>query len=382
MKLFEHEAKAIFRSVGIPTPNGILIHSPEEAAGAYSKVDSNQVVLKTQVLVGGRGKAGGVVFASSGDEAMRLSQKLFSMKIKGEAVHSVLMEPKLDIRRELYLGVTYDKSKRSPVVVASSSGGVEIEEVAKTSPSSIVKQWVDSYTGFPAFMGRKLAAQLGLGGTLLQDFGQISSRLYTLFEAFDADLIETNPLAITGDGRLVAADARLNVADDALYRHSDLAKSERDRLASASTLEARAHEMGVQYVELEGDIGIIGNGAGLTMATLDLVNHFGGRPANFLDAGGGSSTESFLKALTILNDNPKVKVIFVNILAGITRCDDVANAIVTAQRTLNTSKKFVIRLAGTNEEEGKMILKQHSFNAYSDMEEAARRAVVLAGGAE
>ncbi|MEM3670976.1 MAG: ADP-forming succinate--CoA ligase subunit beta [Thermoprotei archaeon] len=382
MKLFEYEAKQVFASKGIPAPKGVLARDPERAAQAYSDLGSEQVALKAQVLVGGRGKAGGIRFASSQQEARSVARELLGSSIKGETVRTILVEPKLKIVKELYVGVTLDRSKRAPVVVASSSGGVEIEEAARASPETVKKMWVDPDSGFPPFQGRRLGAQIGLKSGLLQKFGDIASALYALFEQYDAELVESNPLAVTDGDRLVAADARLNISDDALYRHTQLELSDEDRLASLSELEKRAHRLGVQYVELDGDVGVIGNGAGLTMATLDMVKYFGGNPANFLDAGGGSSQESFASALSILNDNPRIKVIFINILAGITRCDEVAKAIVEARKTLDPSKKLVIRLSGTNEEKGKSILSEHSIRAFTDMEQAAREAVRLAGGAQ
>jgi len=378
MKLYEYEAKKIFRDIGIPTPLGEVVTSVEEAKRAYVRLAQRSVVVKAQVLVGGRGKAGGIKFASSVEEVESATKTLLGSEIKGERVGAILIEPKLDISRELYLGVTWDRSERSPVVIASSEGGVNIEEVAKTKPDAIKRMHVDPEIGFKPFMGRLLASSIGLTGRVLQSFADISSKMYSLFDGFDAELVESNPLALTSQGEIVAADARLNIVDDALFRHKEFSNNSDERLAEYSALERKARQLGVQYVELDGSIGIIGNGAGLTMATLDLIKYYGGEPANFLDAGGGSSEEEFMQALSILNENPKVRLVFVNILAGITRCDDVARAIVKARSSLGISKPFVIRLAGTNEEEGRRILAESGINVYSDMDEAAKKAVEVA----
>jgi succinyl-CoA synthetase beta subunit len=378
VKLFEYEVKEIFRNEGVPTPAGKVITDPKQAAAVYSELGSSSVVVKAQVLVGGRGKAGGIKFATSTQEAESVSSELIGSSIKGEVAKSVLIEPKLNIKQELYLGITWDRGERSPVVIASSKGGVNIEEVAQTQPEAIKKIHVDPQLRFEPFMGRKLAAEIGLNGVLLQKFGEIATHLYTIFEKYDAELVESNPLAITKDGEIIAADARLNIVDDALFRHKSFDSKTLERLAELSMLERKAKQLGVQYVELDGSIGIIGNGAGLTMATLDLVKFYGGEPANFLDAGGGSSEEEFTQALGILNENPRVKLIFVNILAGITRCDDVARAVVNAKKNLGMTKPFVIRLAGTNEVEGRRILSENGFKSYSAMEEAAKEAVRMA----
>ena len=378
MKLYEYEAKKIFRDIGIPTPLGEVVTSVEEAKRAYVRLAQRSVVVKAQVLVGGRGKAGGIKFASSVEEVESATKTLLGSEIKGERVGAILIEPKLDISRELYLGVTWNRSERSPVVIASSEGGVNIEEVAKTKPDAIKRMHVDPEIGFKPFMGRLLASSIGLTGRVLQSFADISSKMYSLFDGFDAELVESNPLALTSQGEIVAADARLNIVDDALFRHKEFSNNSDERLAEYSALERKARQLGVQYVELDGSIGIIGNGAGLTMATLDLIKYYGGEPANFLDAGGGSSEEEFMQALSILNENPKVRLVFVNILAGITRCDDVARAIVKARSSLGISKPFVIRLAGTNEEEGRRILAESGINVYSDMDEAAKKAVEVA----
>lgn len=376
MKLFEHEAKGILRRHGLSTPDGVLIHTPEEAKAAFTALGGRDVVLKSQVLVGGRGKAGGIKFAATAEEALNMAGQLLSMTIKGETVKSVLVEKKIAIAKELYLGVTWDRSNKSPIVIATSAGGMDVEEVAKKDPSLIKRMNVDISLGFEQFMGRELGRKIGLNGGVCQRFGSVASTLYRVFEEYDAELVESNPLAMTTSGELIVADARLNISDDALFRHPEF-EDKPDRYDDLSPLEAKSKELGVQYVELDGSIGIIGNGAGLTMSTLDVVKYYGGEPANFLDAGGGSSESEFLQALTILNENPKVNLIFVNILAGITRCDDVARAIVRAKAGLKIPKPFVIRLAGTNEEEGRRILKEAGFSVFSDMEEAAKEAVAI-----
>ena len=382
MKLFEHEVKEIFRANGIAVPPGRVVSDPAGAVVAYEWLHVPSVVIKSQVLVGGRGKAGGIRFAASAGEAAEVTRNLMGFNIKGEIVKSVLVEPRLDISKELYLGITWDRSARAPVIVASASGGINIEDVAHENPEAIKKIHVDPDLGFEPFVGRELAAKVGIPREHSQIFAEITGHMYALFVRYDAELVESNPLALTGDGKLIAADARLNILDDALFRQKEFGAKASDRLSELPLLERKAKQLGVQYVELDGSVGIIGNGAGLTMATLDLVKYYGGEPANFLDAGGGSSEESFLRALGVLAENPKVKLIFVNILAGITRCDDVAKAIVKAKTELGLNKPLVIRLAGTNESEGRKILSENGMSAYSAMEEAAKEAVRVARAGE
>jgi len=367
MKLFEYQAKEIFARYGIPVPPGTVITQPGEVDNLSLKYP---VVLKAQVLVGGRGKAGGIKIAGSPQEARAHAEAILGMTIKGERVRALLVAEAVDIEKEYYLAFTVDRSARRVVAVASEAGGVDIEEVARTTPEKIVKAPVDPYLGFQPFQARALGRRLGLTGRTLTEFAGIAYSLYRLLREEDAELAEINPLALT-NGRLVAIDAKLILDDNAAYRHPD-----RPADQEMTELERMAKEHDLSYVELDGDIAIIGNGAGLVMSTLDMVAHFGGRPANFLDVGGGASTEAMKQALAIATRKPGIRALFVNIFGGITRCDDIARGIVENR----PSVPMVVRLTGTNEEEGRAILEAQGIRAFTDPVEAAREAVQLCAG--
>ena len=376
MKLFEYEAKNILAKYGIPIPNGGLAATPEQAEEIASKIKAPYAV-KAQLLVAGRGKAGGILFAETPQEVKEKAEKLLGSKIKGITVKSVWIEEKLAIKRELYFGVTVDRFQKAYVAIASSAGGMEIEEIAEKMPEKLVKFTVDPIEGFRSYHANYMAKKLGYEGKQMLQLASIFTRLYKAAMDYDAELMEMNPLVETVDGQFVAADARLIIDDNALYRHPDYTA----RLAEEgefSPEEIEARQKGLAYVKLDGDIGIIGNGAGLVMATLDAVQLYGGKPANFLDVGGGAPADRIAAALNIVLSNPNVKVVFINILGGITRCDEVAKGIIDARNRIGFTKPMVIRLVGTNEQEGKRILTEAGIHVLDSMEEAARKAVEIA----
>jgi len=378
LKLFEHEAKTIFSKYKIPTPRGELATSPAHALEIAAKINA-PVAVKAQVLVAGRGKAGGILFSTSLREAELAAKKLLSTEIKGFKVRSVLVEEKVPIEKELYFGITVDRSNRCYVAIASSEGGIEIEEVAAATPEKIVKVFIDPLQGFHLHHARRIAKRLGYSGSRMQNLATIFLKLYNVAMDCDAELAETNPLVETPEGKFVAADARLIIDDNALYRHPEF----RERLmeeaeAELPPLELEARKSGLAYVKLEGNVGVIGNGAGLVMATLDVIQLYDGSPANFLDVGGGASADVMAAALNLVFSDPGVDVVFVNILGGITRCDEVAKGILEAKRQVGFLKPVVVRLVGTNEEEGRRILTEAGIHVLDRMEEAARMAVEIA----
>lgn len=363
MKLYEHEAKEIFSRHNIPIPEGRVINDSSNITGF-----TYPVVIKAQVLVGGRGKAGGVKFCQDEKEAHLVAQKMLSMDIKGVPVEKLLVYTAVDIKKEYYLGFVVDRNARKIVAIASSEGGVEIEKVAEESPEKIAKLEIDPSIGLKSYHAIELGKQIGLEGNLLLDFASIAMKLYMIGEKYDAELIEINPLALSERG-LVAVDAKLNVDDNALYRQTFSPKEE-----EYTKLERMAKKAGLSYVSLDGTIAIIGCGAGLVMASLDMVQKFGGKPANFLDVGGGANAENMKQALDIVTRQKGLKSIFINIFGGITRCDQIAQGIVEFAPTIPVS----VRMMGTNEEEGKRILKDHGYNAFDNMAETAQKAVELA----
>jgi succinyl-CoA synthetase beta subunit len=377
LKLYEHEAKAIFSNYGIPTPKGELAETSNQARIAAEKL-KGPVAVKAQVLVAGRGKAGGILFAKSAQEAEESAQKLLNTQIKGTPVTKVLVEEQIKFQKELYFGLTVDRLNRCFVAVASQVGGVEIEEVAKQHPQKIFKQPVNPRLGFRNFHARQLAKSLGYSGEKLLAITDIFLKMYQASVDLDAELIEMNPIVETPEGKFVAVDTRIILDDNALFRHQEYAKVRVAEPRELSPQEFEAQENDLAYVKLNGDIGVAGNGAGLVMATMDLINFFGGKPANFLDMGGGASPERIEAAFRIIFSDGQVRVLFVNILGGITLCDEVARGIIGARKQLHSSKPLVVRLVGTNEAEGKRILADASVQAFDSMEEAAQKAVQLA----
>ncbi len=367
MKLHEYQAKEVFTRYGIPVQRGVVISRPEE----IERLDLRYpVVVKAQVLVGGRGKAGGIKLAADAADARRHAVAILGMSIKGERVTRLLVAEAAKIEKEYYLAFTLDRAARRMVAIASAAGGIDIEEVAHRTPERIVKHHVDPTLGFLPFHAREMASAIGLRGDRVTDFAGIAVTLYRLTAQEEAELAEINPLAVA-DGALVALDAKLILDDSAAFRHNDRPANE-----EMIDLERAAREAGLSYVELDGDLAIIGNGAGLVMSTLDVVAHFGGRPANFLDVGGGATTENMAAALEVVLRRPGVRALFINIFGGITRCDDIARAIAARPPRVPVA----VRLTGTNEEDGRRILADAGIHAFLDPEEAAQEAVRLAGG--
>ncbi len=378
MKLLEYQAKQVFGKYGLPIPRGGVAGTPEEAKEAASKIGGS-VAVKAQLPVGGRGKSGGILFAETPDEAMKAAGRLLGSMLKDIEVRRVLVEEKLSIKDELYLGMTLDRTNRSYVVLASREGGVDIEEVAAKTPERIVRYVVDPLGGLRPYHARWVARRLGYSGRDMNSLTNVILRLYNVVQKTDAELTEINPLAAT-DAGFVAADARLNVDNNALFRHLDLAQmSQEAEEAELSEREREARGLGLTYVELDGDIGVIGNGAGLTMATIDTVTLHGGRPANFLDLGGGASAELIGTGVSYVLSDLRVRALFVNILGGITRCDETARGVIEARERTGSGKPIVVRMTGTKEEEGKRLLKEAGIDALDTMEEAAERVVALAG---
>ncbi len=374
MKLQEYQAKEIFAAYGIPIQKGTVIDRPEkidEVALTYP------VVLKAQVLVGGRGKAGGIKLAAQPAEARQKAAQILGMSIKGEVVRRLLVAEAAEIGAEYYLAFTVDRAARRLVVIGSAAGGIDIEDVARTTPEKIVKVHIDPFTGFYPYHTREIGRTLGFKGKHLLQFAAIAHSLSRICTEMDAELAEINPLAIVkttaaGDGSLLAVDAKLIIDDNAIYRHDGLPRNE-----ELTELEVAARSQDLSYVELDGDVAIIGNGAGLVMSTLDMISHFGGRPANFLDVGGGATTENMTQAMSIVLRKKGVRSLFINIFGGITRCDDIARAIAAQPPPV----PMVVRLTGTNEEEGRAILKQAAIHAHIDPEAAAQEVVRLMGKA-
>ncbi len=337
-------------------------------------------VLKAQVLVGGRGRAGGIRIARSREEALRIAREMLLMEIRGVRVRRILVEEAVKISRELYLSITIDRSSRKYVLLGSIEGGVDIEEIAVKKPEAIVRIYIDPLVGLRSYHARALSEAMGLSGELVSKLGSMVGSLYRIMFDYDADLVEINPLAVTDTQDLVALDSKITIDDNALYRHQDLASAlEKDpRDMDEDEIVARKH--GFSYVKLDGDVGIIGNGAGLTMASMDLVKLYGGKPASFIDIGGGASRERVKAALKILLKRPEIKDIFINIYGGITRCDEVAAGIVEAIRESGANKKIFARLVGTREEEGRKILVENGIEYFTDDNKAALEAVKAAMG--
>jgi len=375
VKLYELESKEIAARYGIPTPRGRVATNPQEASRVAREL--GPVVLKAQVLVGGRGLAGGVKIAGKPDEAYSIAKRLFSSSIRGEKVEKLLVEEKVGISRELYLSLTVDRATRRPVYLVSEIGGIEIEELAKKHPEKIHKIYVDPGVGYTDYMAREVLQTLKLAWTFLQDIVNITRAMYRIMTDYDAELVEFNPLALTNDNRLVALDAKIIIDDNSLYRHPELQKL---RGRELSEYEKRARELEFSYVELDGDIGVICNGAGSTMATMDSILYYGGRPANFLDIGGGARSERIKEAVRLMLMHPRSRVLLINVFGGITRCDEVAMGIIEAIREVGARKPIIVRMLGTNEEEGRRILRERGIEIYDEMDDAVKAAVELAKG--
>ena len=385
MNLHEYQAKSLFRSYGVATPRGIKATSPREAVDAAKELGGSVWVIKAQVHAGGRGKAGGVKLARTLQEVEDFAGEMLGGVLKtiqtgetGLPIHSVLVEEGLDIQNELYLSAVVDRSTKRVTFMASSEGGMDIEEVADKTPEKILTVAVDPTAGFQPYQARQVGFGMGLGKEQVAHLVKVMSGLCTLFTEKDCSLVEINPLIVTGDGRLLALDGKLNLDDNALYRHKDLAEM-RDP-TQEDEREHIAHEIGLNYVALDGNIGCMVNGAGLAMATMDMVKLHGGEPANFLDVGGGATAERVSKAFKLILSSDNVKCILVNIFGGIVRCDLIAEGIIAAVKEVGLSIPVVVRLQGTNVEAGRQMLADSGLNiiAADDLTDAAKQAVASA----
>jgi succinyl-CoA synthetase beta subunit len=372
VKLHEYQSKFRFAEFGIPIPKGKIASSPQEAFEIAKEI-SGPVVVKAQVLVGGRGKAGGVKLARTAEEAEQLAASILGMDIKGFVVKKVLIDPAADIQDEIYLGVTTDRAARRTVMMASAAGGVDIEEVAANTPEKIIRTHIDPFLGLLNHQARIIASGIGLPHASWNQFIQIAQGLYQCYLKSDASLAEINPLIVTGDGSLLAVDGKMVLDDNGLFRHSDLAEM-RDTSEEAPA-ETQARQAGLSYVKLDGEIGCMVNGAGLAMATMDMTKLFGGSPANFLDIGGGAQADKVAAALRIILADPNVKAILFNIFGGITRGDEVARGILQALEEVPTDLPMIARLVGTKEEEGRAILAEAHMITANTLAEAAQKAV-------
>jgi succinyl-CoA synthetase beta subunit len=373
VKLLEYQAKEVLASLGIAIPPGRVARTPEEAAAACAEL--GPIAVKAQVPVGGRGKAGGIKLASSPDEARAAAQQIIGMDIKGFKVPLVYCETALDIEREIYLGFTVDRDARANILMLSAKGGMEIEQVAEESPESIARLYPNPWRGPLDFELNQLVFEAGLGD-LARPLVALIKRLYRAIPELDAVTAEINPLVITKKGEVVAGDAKLETDENSAWRHKDL-EERYGSVLEGDPYEVEAKKRGLTYVSLDGDIGIIGNGAGLCMSTLDLVQRAGGRAANFCDIGGGAKAEVVENALTVILMNPRVKGVLINVFGGITRGDEVAKGIVIARDSLQMKLPLVVRLSGTREEEGRAILRQHGIEPGASAWEAAEKIVAL-----
>ncbi len=376
MKIHEYQAKDILARYGVPIQPGRVAHTPEEAE-AIARELGGPVVIKAQVYVGGRGKAGGIQFGDTPAQARAAAAKVLGMDIKGLKVEKVLVVSKLEIKEEYYLGIILDRKTQAPVVMVSTAGGIDIEEVAATTPEKIIRQPIDMHWGLRPFEARDILARAGFPHQVIAKGGAILTALAKAFIESDASLAEINPLALTADGQVQAADAKILIDDNGLFRQKKYASWAEPE--EANPLEYEAKQAGLTYVKLDGDVGIIGNGAGLVMTTLDMVARVGGKPANFLDIGGGAKAEVMHKALTFVARDPQVKGILVNIFGGITRGEEVAKGVIMAQAELPKGLSVVVRLSGTGAEEGKAMLKDAGLDWGRDMREAAQKIVAAIG---
>jgi succinyl-CoA synthetase beta subunit len=388
MKIHEYQAKQILARFGVPVPRGEVVYTLEDARAAAERLkDAAKLVVKAQIHAGGRGKAGGVKLASNANEVEALAHEMLGKKLvtpqtgaEGRVVRRVLIEEGLDIARELYLGLVIDRARARPVFMASTEGGVEIEVVAAEHPEKILKEYVDPAVGFQSFQARNLAFGLGLEPGTVNEAVRFFAALYRAFEETDASLAEINPLIVTRQGRLLALDAKMNFDDNALSRHKDI-RELRD-LDEEDPLEVKASNYSLNYIRLDGNVGCMVNGAGLAMATMDLIQYAGGSPANFLDVGGGANEEQVRRGFEIILSDKNVRAVLINIFGGIMRCDIVANGVVAAARSLGVKVPVVVRLEGTNVDLGQKILRESGLEltVASGMKDAAEKVVSLASG--
>ena len=385
MKIHEYQGKELLRKFGVPVPRGLVARSPEEAYQAAKELGTDVVVVKAQIHAGGRGKGGGVKLARSADEAREIAEKMLGMKLithqtgpEGREVRVLLIEEGLPIDKEFYLGIVLDRASGRPVFMASEAGGMDIEEVAAKTPEKILKETVDPAVGFRAFQARKLAFGLGIGSDLIGQAVKFMQSLYNAYEQMDASLMEINPFLLTKDNRLIALDAKVNFDDNAMFRHKEFLDL-RD-LNEEEPLEIEASKFDLNYIKLDGNIACMVNGAGLAMATMDIIKLAGGEPANFLDVGGGASQERVEAAFRILLADENVKAVLINIFGGIVRCDMVARGVVEAVKKLGIDVPVVVRLEGTNVEEGQRVIRESglNFTVANGMKDAADKVVALA----
>ncbi|MFL5434075.1 MAG: ADP-forming succinate--CoA ligase subunit beta [Myxococcales bacterium] len=387
MKIHEYQAKEILRGFGVAVPRGKLAKTPEEAVSAARELLANKpvCVVKAQIHAGGRGKGGGVKLARSPEEAGEIARKMLGMQLvthqtgpQGQKVRRVYVEEGMDIARELYLGLTLDRTVSRNTFMASSEGGVEIEEVAANHPEKILRETVDPVVGLAGYQGRDLAFALGLKGPEVNSFAKFASAMYRAFQATDASIVEINPLVVTKQGEVLALDAKMNFDDNALFRHKDIAAL-RDP-DEEDPREQQAKEFDLNYIALEGNIACMVNGAGLAMATMDIIKSSGGMPANFLDVGGGADEEKVTAAFKLLVSDPQVKAVLVNIFGGIMKCDVIAAGIIAAAKQVHLHVPLVVRLEGTNVEQGKTLLRNSGLAIIpaDDLGDAARKAVAAA----
>ncbi len=382
MKIHEYQAKQVMEKYGIPLPKGGVAGTADEAADAASKIGGDRFVVKAQVHAGGRGKGGGIKTAGSPEEVKTVAKAMLGSKLvtpqtgaEGKIVHKVLVEQGIDIAGEMYLGITVDRARECPVIIASKEGGMEIEELAKTSPEKIIKEWVDFSIGLKAFQLTKVAFALELDAALRKSITQIIANLYKLLVEKDCSLVEINPLVVTKSGQILALDGKVNFDDNALYRHKDMAEL-RDILEE-EPLEVEASKHGLNYIKLDGNVGCMVNGAGLAMATMDVIKLAGGTPANFLDVGGGATAEMVKNAMTILVSDKNVKAVFINIFGGILRCDTLATGLIDAISEVQVKIPIVIRMEGTNVEIGRKLLNESGLKLIvaQTMKEAAEKVI-------
>jgi succinyl-CoA synthetase beta subunit len=388
MKIHEYQAKAILSRYGVTTPRGEVAFTKEEAREAAQRLKSKIVVVKAQIHAGGRGKAGGVKLARSADEAADIASQILGMNLVtvqtgpgGRIVKRVLIEEGLDIKRELYLSILVDRGTGKVLFMASAAGGMEIEEVAKNNPEAIIRETIHPVVGLQPYQARKLAFGLGLSGEVATHAAPFFQALHRAFVDTDSSLLEINPCVLTGDGRIVALDAKMTFDDNGLFRHKEL-RELRD-LDEEDPLEVEASKYGLNYIKLDGTVACMVNGAGLAMATMDIIKYAGGSPANFLDVGGGASSDQVKNAFRILMSDPSVRAVFINIFGGILRCDVLATGVVAATKDLHVKVPVVVRMEGTNVEKGQQILRDSglNFTIADGMKDAAQKVVALAGGA-
>ena len=387
MNIHEYQAKDLFRQYGVKTLDGVVASNPDEAANACKDLGGKIWVVKAQVHAGGRGKGGGIVLCRSADEVYEAASNLIGKNLitpqttsEGVEVRKVYVEEGCNISRELYLGIVLDREKELPVIMASTEGGIEIEEVAHKTPEKILKVHVDPITGLGDWQARKIAFGLGLEGSQIKNCIKFMKQLYQLFVDLDCSIVEINPLVVSSDNKIIALDAKINFDSSGLFRHKEI--EELRDTNEEEPLETRANAVGLNYIKLDGEIGCMVNGAGLAMATMDIIKLHGGEPANFLDVGGGADSKQVAEGFKVILSDPEVKAIFVNIFGGIMRCDFIAEGIIEAAKEIDMKVPLIVRLAGTNVDLGKKMLSQSGLDliAADDMDDGARKAIVAIGG--